>query len=324
MKIAVLGAVCFDEIAPLEGPRRESFGGILYNTVAFSSVLEDGDWVRPVTNLGEDRYAAAMEHFSKLPHVDVSALARAPGRLTHVLLTWKTASWRDEVCRYMMKAFDASVAKKVSDCDAVHINFINGTELNLDVLRAIRQSFSGLISLDVHNLISVFSEEGKRTIVGFKQWREWVPHLDIVQCNEFEIAQMFDRKVESRAEMAIAAKEVAMAGPRVVSVTLGPEGAITVHRRNGDYYMLDIGVLPPVKAVDPTGCGDSFSAGFIVAMLRYDDPATAVACGTLVAGVNARYAGIGHLAEAKGYLEAPRSHFALYAGKPPDWPGEPI
>jgi hypothetical protein len=40
-----------------------------------------------------------------------------------------------------------------------------------------------------------------------------------------------------------------------------------------------------------------------------------------VAGVNARYTGIGRLAEAKGYLADPRRQFSVYEGKPSDWPG---
>ncbi|HPJ98253.1 MAG TPA: PfkB family carbohydrate kinase, partial [Candidatus Hydrogenedentes bacterium] len=79
-----------------------------------------------------------------------------------------------------------------------------------------------------------------------------------------------------------------------------------------------------VKAVDTTGCGDSFSAGFLAGMLRWDEPATALACGSVVAGVNARHRGIGQLAEAKRLLSDPRRHFAVFEGKPPDWPGDCI
>jgi len=51
MKIAILGAVCFDEIFPLDGERRESFGGILYNAAALASILEGAD---DVDNIGDD------------------------------------------------------------------------------------------------------------------------------------------------------------------------------------------------------------------------------------------------------------------------------
>ncbi len=324
MKTAILGAVCFDEIFPLEGERRESFGGILYNAAALSSILEESDTAFPFTKIGEDRFEAAVAEFKKLPNVDTSGLVPCDGPITHVTLTWRTVSWRDEIVRHRMPPYTAGELERVLDADAVHINFINGTEIARSTLETFRQRYSGLISLDVHNIISRFDAEGKRDIVGFPQWRDWAPHIDVLQCNEFEINTMFDREVTTRGECAEAAREVCEHGPRAVTVTLGPEGAVTVHRQNGDYYLVDIDVLPPVKAADTTGCGDSFSAGFLFGMLHYDDAATALACGSVVAGVNARYQGIGQLAEAKDYLRDPRSHFNVFNDRPDDWPGQPF
>lgn len=324
MKIALLGAVCFDEIFSLEGERRESFGGITYNAAALSSILEEGDTALPITKVGEDRFDAALAEFKQLPNIDTSGIVPCEGPATHVTLTWRTVSWRDEIVRHRMPRYTLADLDPVLDTDAAHINFINGTEFDLPTLEAFRARYSGLISMDVHNVISRFDAEGKRDIVGFPQWRDWAPHMDVLQCNEFEINTMFERDIQTRAEFAQAAREVCEAGPRAVTVTLGPEGALTVHQKDGTYYLVDIDVLPPIKAVDTTGCGDSFSAGFLVGMLRSGAPATALACGSVVAGVNARYSGIGHLAEAKEYLRDPRSHFKLFETKPGDWPGEPL
>ncbi len=324
MKIAVLGAVCYDEIFTLEGERRESFGGILYNIAALTSVLNDGDSVAPLTKLGEDRYEAAVAEFAKFPRVDRAAMTACTGPLTHVTLTWKSVSWRDEIVRHRMPAYTMADLESALDCDAAHINFINGTEIDLDTLRAFRERFSGLISLDVHNIISRFDAEGKRDIVGFPQWRDWTPSIDVIQCNEYEINTMVERELTTRDDFIAAAKEICETGPRAVTVTLGPDGALTVHRKDGAYYLLNIDVLPPIKAVDTTGCGDSFSAGFLYGMLTHDDPATAIACASLVAGVNARHTGIGELTDAKDYLKAPRSHFEVYSNHAPDWPGEAL
>lgn len=324
MKIAILGAVCFDEIIVPDGQRREGFGGILYNTAALSSILDEGDSVVPLSNIGEDRYEAVVAEFSQLPHVDTSCLRKCAGRVTHVTLVWKTSTWRDETVRYPMPPYTMETLSRVMDCDAVHFNFVNGTEIDLATLKSFRETYRGLISIDVHQLISRFNGEGKRTIVGFPKWPEWAPHLDIVQCNTLELSNMFEKKPKTRTEIALAAKEVCRAGPRAVTVTLGPKGALTVHRGNGAFYKVDLDELPPGDTAETTGCGDSFSAGFLVGMLTHNDPATAIACGSLVAAVNARHAGVSHLAEAKAYLEDPRSHFRVFEGKAPSWPGEPI
>jgi sugar/nucleoside kinase (ribokinase family) len=321
MKIGLLGAVCFDEIIALDGSRSESFGGILYNAAAFSSILSDGDWLVPVSNLGADRYHAALEQFQRLPHVDTSGLVRCSDPLTHVQLTWKTESWRDERIWHKMPPFSLAALSKVLDCDAVHINFINGTELELETLKAFRKVFSGLISLDVHQIISRFDEDGKRDIVGFRNWADWAPHVDILQCNEFEIATMIEPKPTLAADFVRAARTICVEGPRAVVVTLGPDGALVAHSHDGAYHAAELEVLPQREISDTTGCGDSFSAGFLWGMLTYDDAVTALACGTAVAGVNARYSGIGHLAEAKDYLANPRSHFEALATREPNWPG---
>lgn len=324
MRIAILGAVCFDEIFPLEGERREGFGGILYNTAAFSSILGEHDTVRPVSKIGADRYDAVLAEFARLDHVDTSALTRCAGPVTHVTLTWRSVSWRDEVVRHRMPPYSDNDLSPALECDAVHINFINGTEIGLGTLRRFRKRYSGRISLDVHNIISHFDAEGRRTIVGFPQWRDWAPCIDVLQCNEFEIATMLEGPFNERKDYIEAAKTVCAAGPQAVSITLGPEGAVTVHRKNDRFFAVDIAVLPPIKAVDTTGCGDSFSAGFMVGMLRYGDPATALACATVVAGVNARKRGLGRLDEAIPLMTNPRAHFAVYEGRLLDWPGEPV
>jgi adenosine kinase len=322
MKIAVLGGVCYDEIFALDGSRSESFGGILYNVSALSSVLNPDDRIVPLTNLGTDRYDEALAELTRYPQVDTRAIASCDAPLTHVTLTWKTVSWRDEIVRNRMDPVTPADVEKIAGTDVLHVNFINGTEIDLATMAAFRAAYAGLITFDVHSIISRFDAEGQRTIVGFPQWRDWVPHIDVLQCNEFEIDQMIPGDYATRDDYIAAAKTVCEAGPRAVSVTLGPEGAVMVHRVEGAYYVVDIGVLPPVEAVDTTGCGDSYGAGFLLGMLQHDDPATAVACASIVAGVNARHRGLSDLAEAKEYLKNPRAHFEVYAGKADDWPGE--
>ncbi|HIJ65049.1 MAG TPA: carbohydrate kinase family protein [Candidatus Hydrogenedentes bacterium] len=324
MKIGVLGAVCYDEIIAPDGARRDGFGGILYNVAALSGIMSDGEVVFPLSKLGADRRDAAWAEFAKLPHVDTSGLTTCAAPLTHITLTWRSALWRDEVVRHRMPPYTLDDLDKVLECDAVHINFINGTEMDLDTLIAFRERFEGLISIDVHQLISKFDQEGKRTIVGFKQWREWAPHLDVIQCNEFELSSMFDRDFKAPEDFTGAAKEICGAGTPIVIVTRGPEGATLVHRYKGGFFALPLNALPVPEGGDTTGCGDCFSAGFLVGMLENGNPATALAYGTLVAGVNALNKGRGDLAQARVFLEDPRSHFQLFDHRPPDWPGGPV
>lgn len=324
MRIGVLGAIVHDEIIWINGDRRESFGGILYTAAALSSVLDNEDWAVPVSRVGEDRYDAVLAKFTEFSNMDTQGLTRCPESMTNVTLTYKTAATRNEAMLGCMPAFTIDSLQEAFRCDAVHVNPITGTEIDLPTLRAFRKKYNGLISFDVHNKISHFDcfNTGKREIVGFRDWEDWTPHVDVFQCNEHEIGTMFDHPVTTREDFAQAARIVCQTGPRVATITLGPEGAVMVYRREGAYYTVDIGVLPPVEAVDTTGCGDSFSAGFLVGLANTASPVTALAFASVVAGVNARYRGLGPLAEAKPLLEDPRAHFRVFDGHAPDWPGE--
>ncbi|HEO70667.1 MAG TPA: carbohydrate kinase family protein [Candidatus Hydrogenedentes bacterium] len=323
MRIAVLGAVVHDDIFWTDGSHREGFGGILYTAAALASVLSDGDEAVPVSRVGLDRYEAVLAKFAEFPHMATNGLIPCDEPMTNVTLTYRSAATRNEAMRNRMPPFDLDTLEHALDCDAVHVNPITGGEIDVATLRAFRECYAGLLSFDVHNMISSFdyAGTGKRSIVGFRQWREWAPSLDVFQCNEHEINTMFDHDVSTRADYALAAKAVCETGPRVATITLGPEGAVMVHRKNGACYCVDIGVLPPVEAIDTTGCGDSFSAGFLVGMLRYDDPVAALAVASVVAGVNARCNGLGELAEAKPLLENPKAHFSVFEGKSQDWAG---
>lgn len=325
MRIAVLGAVCFDEIIALDGARSSSFGGILYNAAAFSSVLEPGDAVVPLSHVGADRYPAVVEEFERLPGVDPSGLIQTPGPLTHVTLKWRTNSWRDETILNRMPLAGAEMLDRALDCEALHINFINGTEIALAGLAAFRRRYPGLVSMDVHQLIARFDAGGKRHIVGCPDWRVWVQHVDVLQCNEFELTTLLGQPCDTAAECIAAAQAVCEAGPRWVCVTRGPEGAVLVYRQDSAYRAAALGVMPQEgEVVDTTGCGDSFSAGFITGLLRHGDAVTALACGNVVAGINARHRGIGAMPEVRAHLERPRSHFPELCERAADWAGDPV
>lgn len=64
----------------------------------------------------------------------------------------------------------------------------------------------------------------------------------------------------------------------VVALTLGPDGVL-VRTRSGDALALPA-VPPPGGALDPTGAGDAFAAGFLHSWTSGADAGTAAAAGT--------------------------------------------
>ncbi|MBI5586071.1 MAG: sugar kinase [Deltaproteobacteria bacterium] len=88
--------------------------------------------------------------------------------------------------------------------------------------------------------------------------------LDLARLSDYFIASAsFARSLVGKDDPLAACREMAALGPGLVGVTLGKEG----------YVALDRGRLIrrpayPVAAVDTTGCGDVFHAGFIYGLLQ--------------------------------------------------------
>ena len=308
MKIAVLGAICFDEIYDVDGNKTESFGGISYNIAALSSIAATGETIVPVTKIGRDRHAPVMEMLARFSHLDTRAISVCDSPLTHVTLRWTSRDARQETILHKMPPFDAHDLLAANDADVAHFNFINGTELSLERLKQFRADYKDLISVDVHQLISHFSEDGKRTLVGFSNWAEWMPHIDIVQCNELELQHTVGRTLTTRADFLAAAKSLCSAGARIVAVTLGGEGALMVYQDGETMRAVEAKPFQPENAIETTGCGDSFSAGFLMGLVRHGDPLVAFASAIVVAGANAQRLGIGNLTDVSAQLREPLRH----------------
>jgi len=72
----------------------------------------------------------------------------------------------------------------------------------------------------------------------------------------------------------------------ITILKLGQEGAVWL-RPDKDLHV----TAPPVKAVDPTGAGDSFNAGFLVAWLKGKTPEQCLAAGNKLGADSTRTAG---------------------------------
>ena len=105
--------------------------------------------------------------------------------------------------------------------------------------------------------------------------REALRHVDVFLPNREEATH-----VSGEPDSIAAARAIAAEGPATVVVKLASEGAIAVH---GDQVVRSPSL--EVEAVDGTGAGDSFAAGFVAGMLAgrplEETLALACACGAL-------------------------------------------
>lgn len=306
--IAVLGAIVFDEIVTHDGARIESFGGTIYNLTALNSLVDDNCTVLPFSNVGADRYDQVLGVVASMPHVATDGLRRTEGRLTHAQLVYRNPNYREEIVRHMMKPLTIGDLDGALTADGIMVNFVNGTELDLATLRALRKQTGARLYLDMHNIMVRFGEDGQKHYLPFDEWPEWVAPFDFVQMNEFECEKVLGVSPERPSEFLRAARAVVEAGPTAAIVTMGPEGVALAHRREGVVYGTLIPAAPVREFVDATGCGDAFSCGTFWNYLSptssaHGNPLAAAMAGALVGAVNCEMRGIGKLDRARNAAE---------------------
>lgn len=93
-----------------------------------------------------------------------------------------------------------------------------------------------------------------------------IPHIAI-KVNGDEAGAILQRKIWDAETALSAALELQQAGPDIVVLTLGPNGAVMAHPA-GRWW-----AKPPVlKVVDPIGSGDSFLAGLVTSLEAHYPP----------------------------------------------------
>jgi len=105
-------------------------------------------------------------------------------------------------------------------------------------------------------------EAGARVVVDAGSLREGMLEL-APSADAFLASAKFARELLGADRPVDACRRIAALGPRVAGVTLGEEGYIAI-----DGGRMIERPAYPVEAVDTTGCGDVFHAGFVYGLLQ--------------------------------------------------------
>lgn len=132
-----------------------------------------------------------------------------------------------------------------------HLGSLLSDDFSTEVVRYL--STKGRISIDAQGYLREVRGE-KVYPIDWAEKREILAHTDIIKVNEHEM-EVITGLTDPRA----AAKCLAEWGVKEVCVTLGSEGSIIL--AEGKFY--DIPAYEPKEIVDATGCGDTYSAGYL-------------------------------------------------------------
>jgi len=259
----VIGTPVWDRLWAWENDRLaaepvEGWGGITYSLAALAAAVRPPWRVVPLLKLGADRARQARRFLESVPLELGAGVRVVDERMNHVELRYQDPARRVERLSGGVSPWTWSeLAPLLGGLDALYINFVSGYEMELPTLERLRAAFPGPIYADLHSLLLGREPDGTRVPRSLPEWRRWVRCLDVVQLNEDELAVLTGEELQ----MATVAGKILKAGPGVVLVTRGAEGASFATTPAGaDTGFFDVPLPDGAAAGDPTGCGDVWGA----------------------------------------------------------------
>lgn len=135
--------------------------------------------------------------------------------------------------------------------EVFHLGSLLADDFSPEIVKFLAQK--GRISIDVQGYLREVRGE-KVYAVDWKDMDAVLPYVDIVKLNEHEMYAIMHTN-----DPKIVAEKLASYGVREVIITLGSYGSLIY----ADKTCYEIPAYTPRKIVDATGCGDTYSTGYL-------------------------------------------------------------
>jgi sugar/nucleoside kinase (ribokinase family) len=132
-----------------------------------------------------------------------------------------------------------------------HLGSLLADDFPVEVVKALAKK--GRISIDVQGYLREVRGE-KVYAIKWKAMEEILAYIDILKLNEHEMEMITNSK-----DPRTVALQMASYGVREVVITLGSFGSLIY----ADKQFYEIPAYEPRQVVDATGCGDTYSAGYL-------------------------------------------------------------
>ncbi len=154
--------------------------------------------------------------------------------------------------RVLAKADPFTIEEVVPlEAKVFHLGSLLADDFPVEVVKALAEK--GHISIDVQGYLREVRGE-KVYAVKWKTMEEILAYTDILKLNEHEM-EMITNSTDPRT----VALQMASYGVREVVITLGSFGSLIY----ADKQFYEIPAYEPRQVVDATGCGDTYSAGYL-------------------------------------------------------------
>lgn len=244
--ICCIGHITKDKIITPQSTTYMSGGTSFYFAHALSCLPKKVSF-ELVTKLSDEDFKAVEELRSK--GVDVTSYKS----LHTVFFENKYGKVSDNRTQRVLERAEPFTVAEVEPLEAkmFHLGSLLDDDFPVEVVECL--SRKGLVSIDAQGYLRRL--EGESVLP--TDWKDKLRILamtDILKVNEHEIVSL-----TGYSDPHEAARQLAEWGVKEVCVTLGSHGSIIY--ADGVYY--DIPAYEPAEVVDATGCGDTYSAGYL-------------------------------------------------------------
>lgn len=244
--ICCIGHITHDRIITPSAAVDMAGGTSFYFAHALARLPKTVDF-RLVTKGGED----IRPEVERLRNLGVDVLSY-PCRNTVFFENRYGADSNNRTQRVLAKA-DPFTVEETADLDAAiyHLGSLLADDFPPEVVEQLAEK--GRVSIDVQGYL----REVRGTEVFATGWRgkeKILACTDILKLNEHEM-----EVIASSRDARSVARELAASGVREVVITLGSYGSLIY--ADGKFY--EIPAYAPRRVVDATGCGDTYSAGYL-------------------------------------------------------------
>ncbi len=254
-KICCIGHITLDKIIT---PKSECHmpGGTSYYFAHAMYHLNGGKGFKLVTSLAESEMSAVDELRGKGIAVDV-----IPSRHTVYFENKYGENQNNRTQRVLAKAdpFTAESLRQVK-AGVYHLGSLLADDFSLEVIQSL--AGRGVVSIDAQGYLR--EVRGDKVFAVDWPWkREALKVTDVLKVNEYEMDVLTGCN-----EAHDAALQLAEWGVKEVCVTLGDYGSVVLE--NDHFY--DIPAYAPKAIIDATGCGDTYSTGYLYMRSRGASP----------------------------------------------------
>ena len=254
--IICIGHVTLDKIVTPEKEVYMPGGTTFYFAHGISHLLNNGVTFKLVASLAESEMQAVEDIRKKGIEVDV-----IPSEKSVFFENIYGENQNDRKQRVRAKA-DPFTVESIKGVEAKYIclGSLLADDFPLDVVKEL--SKHGSIAMDAQGYLREVRGE-KVYPCDWNNKLEFFKYIDILKVNEHEV-----RILTGKEDLHEGAKQLADWGIKEVLLTLGSEGSIIL--KDGKYY--DIPAYKPKRVTDATGCGDTFTMGYVYKRVRGADP----------------------------------------------------